>query len=147
MKKCFIILSMLLLAGMGSVLKAQDCEKITNAFLMSRGLDRDSYPEDKLEYWCQFSQNSFYITNDVPRGAKVFDLKDLTGIDGTHPQMGVAIDLNTLSYWAYNFLDFQAKDYMRTIYFYTGVRTARYLAVRSHDETMDRTNNPDKYEK
>lgn len=147
MKKLFLIAFATLILCCAASVQAQDRQAIVGPFLQQRGIAESNYPADKFDYKLQFSLNSFYLTNTLPSRACVFEFSELTNkLTQEHPTSNV-VDLNTLSYYTYNFLDFQVKDYHNTIYFRIGNECNRYLAVRSYDETMDRTNNPEKYQK
>ena len=50
-----------------------------------------------------------------------------------------------MSYYAYNFLDFQQKNDKRTVYFRLNNNNFKYLAVRSMIEMYDRTDHPENY--
>lgn len=143
MKKLFFTIVASLLFC--SFAQAQDCEAIVAPFLQMKGIKAADYPEGKAKDRCLFSQNSFYLTNEVPQASLVFEFGELTNmLTQQHPENN-EVDLNTLSYYLYNFMDFQVRDYHRTIYFHIGNKDYRYLAVRCYDETMDRTYFPEKY--
>ena len=55
------------------------------------------------------------------------------------------LDLNTFSYYTYNFDHFQGLDPRRTIYFDLDGNGRHFLAVRRYEEALDRTANPEKY--
>ena len=146
MKKALIITAALFMLGLLNPVKAQDCDAIVGPYLASRGLDSNNYPIEKIEYFCRVSQNSFYLVNEVPEGAVVYNLHVLTNkITGQRIPRDFVVDLNTLSLWEYDFLKFQVEHKNVTIYFRLGPKnTARYLAVRNYGEALDRTNFPER---
>ena len=150
MKKITLFAVAVILLGIAANAQNQgqrDCASIVRDYFLVSGNDPNIYPPDKAEYRCQFSANSFFLTNDAPDGSFIFQFTELTNlITKEHAQPVSSIDLNTFSYYTYNFLDFQAKDYHRTIYFDLDGNGRHYLAVRPYDEVMDRTANPEKYQ-
>ena len=148
MKKTLLIIAAAVigLAGNAQTQSQRDCNKIVEAYFATTGHDPETYPEDKFEYRCQWSANAFYFADAVPSTATVFDFAELTNaITGNHPAADFKVDLNTFSYYAYNFLDFQVQDYHSEIYFRLQGNDHAYLVVRQWDEIMDRTNWPEKY--
>lgn len=147
MKKALIITAAIFMLGLLNPLQAQDCDAIVGPYLTIRGLDSTSYPIEKIEYFCRVSQNAFYLTNEVPEDAVVYNLRDLTNrITGQKISRDFVVDLNTLSLWEYNFLQFQVEHKNVTIYFRLGPKnTARFLAVRNYGEALDRTDFPERF--
>lgn len=145
MKKLLIIASLIILGS--TQMNAQDCKQIVLPHFNYNTALLDVCPDVKIEQMCQFSRNAFYWADSVPEGAMVFELGQLTfKRDGSHLSNNEVIDLNTLSYYAYDFEVFQAKDERHTIYFATPGSKGRYLAVRSHYETHLRTEFPERFE-
>ena len=144
-KTVFIALTTVLFLA-GNRLCAQDCEAIVAPYLSLGHIDRAEYPQPKFEWRCNFSHNSFFVVDEVPQGATVFSISELRNLltDKNLPANYV-VNLETFSYWGYNFIDFQAQDYHRTIYFSTPGSSHRYLAVRCWDEAYDRTEFPENY--
>jgi len=146
MKKSIYIAVMIALMGMGGCVCAQDCTEIVRPYLEFRNIPPSEYPQQKAEWRCNYSRNSFYLCDSVPEGARVFSITALTNfITKQHPEENFVVDLNVFSYWAWDFPTFQKIDYHNTIYFDTHNSTNRYLAVRSRDEAYDRTERPERY--
>lgn len=147
MKKFILTASVVLLLGVAANAQNQrDCSAILRDYFAVSGHNPDTYPPDKAENRCNFSCNAFYLTDDAPDGYTIFQFTALTNrLTGAHPEPVTTLDLNTFSYYTYNFIDFQALDYHRTIYFDLDGNGRHFLAVRTYDETMDRTNEPEKY--
>ena len=147
MKKIIFTFLILLALGWTNMSQAQDCSAIVRPLCILHGYDSITYPQEKMAYWCNFSRNAFFIVEEVPAGAIVNDISELTDlITGNKLSPNFVADLNTISYWAYNYYTFRPKGYEKPIYFRMGDKhSPKYLAVRSESETMDRTNNPEKY--
>ena len=146
MKKIVLTVLMIVLAGIAASVNAQDCEAIVRPYFQANNINPDDLVAEKYEWRCQFSYNAFYITSQVPEGATVFNFSELTDlVTKEHPSGNITIDLNTFSYWQYDFVEFQVQDYHKTIYFRTGSRSTPYLALRCWDEIYDRTNHPEYY--
>lgn len=129
-------------------LRAQNCEAIMLPYFHGNELDMANYPAPKLQWRCQYSQNAFYVCDKAPEDAELHSLTELydkmTGVKLTED---FVVDLNTLSYYQYNFHDLQmlyAKGNV-TIYFATPKSEHRYLVLRSLDETYRRTEFPEEY--
>lgn len=146
-KVIFIAIATVLLGMSANAQSGRDCEKVMEPFFAVRGHNPADYPADKIEYWCTFSENAFYFVDRLPHNVFVFDFSVLTNmVTGQKAAADTPVDLNTFSYFSYDFINFQVKDYHRTIYFELhGNQPHKYLALRCHDEIMDRTNNPEKY--
>ncbi len=148
MKKVLYIAVIIAMVGIGSKLSAQNCTEIVRPYLEFRNIPQSQYPQEKFDWRCNFSRNSFYMCDSVPEGAKVFSISALTNnITKQHPAENYVVDLNVFSYWAWDFINFQKEDYFNTIYFDTHNATNRYLAVRSWEEAYSRTERPEKWEK
>lgn len=135
MKKLFLTAIVTILFCSAAAVQAQNCEAIVQPLLEQMGTTKDYYPAEKINHFCIFSHQAFYLTDKVPDAALVYEISDLVtwGTD-SHPSADMVIDLNTLSFWAYNFQNFQRVD--RTIYFQLGKKNShKYLAVRSYNET------------
>lgn len=132
---------MMLTAFIG--VKAQDCYSIV---LPKYGYDTAvmaRYPDDKIMYWCFYSQAAFYESDTVPAGVDVYNISQVRETHGTNylPQDYV-VDLTTLSYFAYNFLAFQHlyPTGSTTICFSTPSSAHPYLVLRSIEETIHLAN-------
>lgn len=133
------------MVGISSNLFAQNCEAIVAPYLSINGIDRSEYPEPKFEWRCKFSRSAFYVCDSVPANATVIPITELTNLlTGNHVQDHFVIDLNTLSYWGYDFVNFHKVDYFNTIYFDTHNATNRYLAMRDAREIYRRANAEEK---
>ncbi len=148
MKKVLYFAVIIAIVGIGSQASAQNCSEIVRPYLEFRNIPPSKYPQEKFEWRCNFSRNSFYLCDSVPAGAKVFSISALTNyLTQQHPDENYVVDLNVFSYWAWDFINFQKEDYFNTIYFDTHNATNRYLAVRSWEEAYSRTERPEQWEK
>ena len=120
MKKIVLFAMACMAMGLWGSLKAQDCNEIVRPYFLINQIDSNEYPEGKLEWRCHYSRNAFYMVDKV-------------------------VDLDHLSYWEYDFQDFQFKHYDYTIYFRLQNGPRKYLAVRTRIEMADRTDHPEHY--
>lgn len=128
-KKLF--LSTILIVLFGTIASAQDCRSIVLPHVGYNQKILDVMPQEKIDWHCQFSKNSFYFTNNAPEGALVFNISQLKSVrDQQNLSEDFQVDLSTLSYYAYNFFDFQAQDIKATVYFRINNSKYDYLAVR-----------------
>ncbi len=138
MKKILLCLAIPCLCALQNLM-AQDCDEIV---LPHVGYDRaklELMPKDKIRWYCTYSKNSFFVTNDVPEGSVVRDIRDVVyKRTGQKIGEGFVVDLGKLSYYAYNFAEFQYENYGKTIYFHTPASTYKYLGLYSMEETYRR---------
>ena len=147
MKKIIFTLLVVFTLGLTNMVQAQDCRAIVRPLVILRGIDTSWYPAEKLEFFCQFSQNALFTVQSVPEGAIVHNIGEVTDLLTRQkaPQNMVA-DLNTLSYWQYDFDEFRPRDYKQPIYFRMGGEgSSQYLGVRCNNEAMARTNHPEEF--
>ena len=137
MKKLFIFAALFMVA-FGA--KAQDCEAIMLPYFrgnVERMEDyRDRAPE-KFMYRCVYAHSAFYESDTIPAGMQVFSITDVLNMTtGVALPSDFVVDLNTLSYYAYNFGAFQARN--NSIHegacFSTPGSTHSYLVLRSLSE-------------
>lgn len=140
MKKLVIFVA-LLLAAFGA--KAQDCEAIMLPYFkgnMDRLMDyRDLAPE-KYMYRCIFAQTAFYESDTIPAGAEVMDISNVVEYaTGKKLSSNIVIDLNTFSFYAYNFAEIQVRHNSVTerTCFATPRSKHPYLVLRSANEMRD----------
>ena len=135
MKRIVFILVMLA-SGMAG-LQAQNCEAIVLPFFNGDKARMADYPAEKLDYRCRYSQNAFYVSDTVPEWAEMHSLTELrNNMTGEKLTEDFVVDLATLSYYAYNFLDMQCryKDSETVICFPTPRSEHPYLVLRSLKE-------------
>lgn len=136
MKK--IVFSLLMLAVMlvGGKAMAQDCDAIVGPLLQRRGINPDNYSAGKIKFLCIQGRNFFYFADEVSADARVFNLSEVVEIaTGTTLPSNFVPDLNTFSYYAYNFEQLQIQFNFQTLYFRLPAGSEHpYLALRSfHD--------------
>ena len=123
----------MLLAG-ASGLRAQNCETLVLPYFGYDSVRMAAYPEAKMIYRCAYAQAAFYESDTVPTGAIMHNISEVREMYGTAtlPQDFV-VDLNTLSYYAYNFKEFQLQfmECDKIICFSTPSSTHPYLVMRS----------------
>ncbi|MBQ6068936.1 MAG: hypothetical protein IJK84_05480 [Bacteroidales bacterium] len=147
MKKIILTAMVVMAFGWANESKAQDCRSIVRPMYILEGMDSTTYPVEKEEIYCIISHNAFFITQEVPEGAIVNDIGDLTDlITGQKLPKDYVADLNTISYYRYNFDKFRGKDFKQTVYFRMGKKgDIKYLGVRSYPEAMARWSNPEQF--
>ena len=146
MKKIVLFAMACMAMGLWGSLKAQDCNEIVRPYFLINQIDSNEYPEGKFEWRCHYSRNAFYMVDKIPENAIVYNFTELTNlVTKQHPSADFVVDLNHLSYWEYDFQDFQCKHYDYTIYFRLQNGPRKYLAVRTRIEMADRTDNPEHY--
>lgn len=136
MKKGIVLAVMVLSSVIG--LKAQDCQAIVLPYYKNNAEWMATVPEDKIVFRCLYSQMAFYESDVVPEGVDVYNISQVREQYGTaHLPQNYVVDLTTLSYYAYNFRDFQMlyPTGGTTICFATPSSTHPYLVLRSLDET------------
>ncbi len=147
MKRTALIILGLVAACTG--LCAQNCEAIMLPYFGGNEQRMYEYPAPKLDWRCRYSQNAFYVTDQVPEEAVLRSLTEITDkMTGQRLTEDFVVDLNYLSYYQYNFLDMQC-SYPKgniTICFPTPNSEHRYLVLRSLDETYRRTEFPEEYQ-
>lgn len=136
-----IVLTILLLTLFAVSLCAQNCDEIVLPHVNYDRAKLEQMPKEKVQWYCDFSRNSFFVTNEVPAGSVVHDIRDVVNKrTGAHIANGFVVDLYQLSYYAYNFNEFQYQNYEKTIYFHTPGSTYKYLGLYSINETHRRVN-------
>ena len=131
-----------------AVAGAQNCETLVLPFFGGDVARMASYPEEKLEWRCRYARNAFYESDTVPAGVEVFGIAEVVEkATGMNLPADFKVDLSRLSYYAYNFYDFQTR-YRRgnvTVCFSTPGSAHPYLVLRSIDETHRRASQPEVY--
>lgn len=136
-----IVSTILLLTIFAVSLCAQNCDEIVLPHVNYDRAKLEQMPKEKVQWYCDFSRNSFFVTNEVPAGSVVHDIRDVVNKrNGAHIANGFVVDLSQLSYYAYNFNEFQYQNYEKTIYFHTPGSTYKYLGLYSINETHRRVN-------
>lgn len=142
MKKIVIFALFCLTLCINGNLKAQNCEAILRPYFILNGYSPDEYPQEKAEWRCAFSYSAFYLCDKIPANAKVYSFSELTNnLTKQHPSANYSVDLETLSYYEFDFDRFQKDDMGETVYFRISGQK-RYLALRSYYDTRVRSDQP-----
>ena len=141
MKKGVLLGILLMITALTSLhAQMRDCRQIV---LPHTGYNQNilnNMPEEKIQWYCRYSANSFFVADTIPVGATVFNISDLVSVQtGNNVDQTFVVDLENLSYYAYNFWDFQVPSGNVTIYFRTPSSAHPYLGVYSVQDTFDRT--------
>lgn len=141
MKKLFSAILLFSAVAFTLNVNAQNCDEIVLPHVNYDRAKLEQMPKDKVQWYCNFSRNSFFVTNDVPAGSVVHDIRDVVyKKTGAKIGEGFVVNLESLSYYAYNFSEFQYQNYEKTIYFHTPGSTYKYLGLYSINETHRRVN-------
>lgn|SRR5574344_289812 len=144
MKKILITAMFALLLGTASQMKAQDCNALVLPHVAYNQDMLNEMPAAKIAWYCSFSRNSFFFTNEVPAGAAVYNISDVVDVrTHAHLPANYVVDVNVMSYYAYNFNDFQSLHFNQKVYFRIGNSDYHYLGLYSYTETMTRTGEVD----
>lgn len=143
MKKLLIFAFVIVASAFIGRVNAQNCEEIVLPHINYNREVLDIMPAEKLDWYCRYSQSAFFMTDKVPTGAVVYDLTELVcKRDNAHVAADFMVDMNTFSYYAYNFYDFQIRTKNDQIYFrlnrgdrhkYLGVRTLLQMEKIAND--------------
>ena len=101
----------------------------------------DQYPVEKLEWHCQFSRNSMYVSDTMPADAVVYDISEVKDLaTGKVLPADYVVNLDRMSFYAFSFNDFRHRHYHSQIYFRTPASEHPYLVLRTYDEALRMTN-------
>ncbi len=134
MKK-MVIIAALLMAVAG--VKAQDCEAIMLPYFGNDATRMARYQTEapyKFEWRCAYAKAAFYESDTVPAGADVFQISEVKEAHSDKLlNSNFVVDMNTLSYYAYNFKDFQLRypHVDKVVCFSTPGSAHPYLVLRS----------------
>lgn len=123
-----------------NVVSAQDCDKLVRPLFAQTPDVYDNLPQPKMDYYCNFAQNSFYWANRPPQNAHMYDISAVKNkATGENLLQDIEIDLDTFSYFAYNFEEFQYQHYYEETYFKVGSgKKVKYLVLRHYNDIHDR---------
>lgn len=145
MKKVFAVALLALIATCFGKIQAQsrDCNAIVLPHVAYNQEVLDEMAPEKIDWYCRYSQSAFFFTNSVPSGAPVYQITDLkNNRTGNYVASDFKVDLNTLSFYAYNFNEYQYRHINDTVYYRLGSNNeARYLGVRTYLEMERIANN------
>ena len=143
MKKVAMLTVMFIMA-IGA--KAQDCEVLVLPYFNNDRAAMENYQEVapyKFEWRCAYARAAFYEADNVPEGADVFQISEVKNkFTVSSLPSNYVVDLSSLSYYAYNFVDFQLKYPTgdKTLCFATPGSTHPYLVLRSISDMHSVTN-------
>ncbi len=101
-------------------------------------------PAFKLAYWCSFSKECFFVTDEVPEDAIIYDIEEIKNRrTGVYLPANYVVNIDSLNYFGYTFGTVQQRPghWAKTIYYRTPGSAHAYLAVRSYGDAQDRINN------
>lgn len=137
MKRIVIVVA-LVMCAMG--LKAQDCDAIMLSYFKGNVEQMELYKSrapEKFAYRCAFSSAAFMESDTIPAGVTVYNISEVKEMaTGKQLSQNFVVDLNTLSYYAYNFSEFQMRHKMTggVVCFSTPKSAHPYLVIRSIHE-------------
>ncbi len=139
MKKAIFIGLFIMTTLFGSAY-AQDCEYIVAGKYHYNMELVQQLPRAKVDYHCRFSRNNLFVTNEVPRGAKVYSITELKNqYTGDYLPSSFVVNLDSISYYAYDFAKFQDFRYNESVYFSTPGSQYHYLGLRAYRVACDMT--------
>ncbi len=142
--KRFLLIGLFAAAMFSLDVQAQDCEYIVGAKYNFNENALALLTPAKLDYYCRFSRNNFYVVNEVPQGATVYSI---SVVKNNKTQENLTTDfvviLDSLSYYLYNFSHYQSIKPGETVYFSTPNSEYPYLALRSYIDARNMTGEPD----
>lgn len=98
-----------------------------------------TYPQGKIDYLCAYAQAAFYESDTIPTGANVMSINQVQDKHtGEYLSSQYVVNLNTLSYYAYNFeqMQLQITDREKEFCFTTPASAHPYLVLRSLNGMM-----------
>ena len=138
MKKLFVF-AVFFVAVCG--VKAQDCDALMLPYFHNDVLRMSDYKAiapEKFDWRCAYARSAFYESDTVPAGADVFQISEVKSIfSNEYLGQNYVVNLETLSYYAYNFIDFQRSYYRgnKVLCFATPSSAHPYLILNSLEET------------
>lgn len=134
------IFAMTLLAGK---LQAQDCNYIVGAKYGFNEAILEQMPLAKLDWYCRFSQNTFFEADSLPAGARVYSITEVRHVrTGAFLTNDFVVNMDSLSCYEYDFRRFHTTADGAPIYYSTPHSAKPYLGVRSYEEAMALTGEP-----
>ena len=138
---CFAVFSMLALAFSLSAQSPMSCRDVVLPMVGGNEARVDSYPLEKLEWHCMFSRNSMYVANTMPADAFVYNISEVRDLaTGKALPADYVVNLDSMSFYAFNFNEFRHRHYHSHIYFRTPSSPHAYLVLRTYDEALRLTN-------
>ena len=118
---------------------AQNCNSLVQPKFADAPGIYNQLPQHKIQFYCNFAYNAFYWSDTLPQNAVVYNISDVTcKATGTNIAQNQTINLDFFSYYAYNFDEFQNRNYHSFIYFRVGMGTSvRYLVLRDFNTIMN----------
>ncbi len=101
--KTFKLLAVVcIFCGVSGIANAQDCHKLVSPLFSSEAYN--GMPQEKIDYYCRFARSAFYMTSTLPKDAIVYKITEVSDKKTNEKLLSaVKIDLNTFSYYAYEF--------------------------------------------
>lgn len=118
-------------------LKAQNCTALVLPYFNGDAAAMAACPQEKLDWLCAFARAAFYESDTVPAGAEICPIGEVRiKADGRYLTDGLAVELTTLSFYAFNFSEIQRKyqNNDMVICFPTPNSKHPYLVMRSVNE-------------
>ena len=135
------------LGAWGNV-QAQGCLDLLEPYFKFNNTNPEDYPQEKLEWRCRYVRAAFYMTNTIPENVPLYEISEVTDVfTGSHMSENEVIDIETLSYYQYDFARFQHMNDKVTVYFRLRHGKYKYLALRPVIEMLDRASFPENYYK
>ncbi|MDY5969279.1 MAG: hypothetical protein SPJ13_04615 [Bacteroidales bacterium] len=94
-------------------------------------------PPVKVAYWCSYSKMAFFVADEIPETAIVYNLTQVVNKRSGNPfPDDYVVSLDSMNYFAYNFGDFQRIEgnWGKTIYYRTPGSEHPFLGVRCEED-------------
>ena len=130
-----VFLAVMIMTAIG--LKAQDCESLVLPYFNNDRAKMESYMQqvpEKFQFRCAYARSAFYESDTIPTGAEVLSINVVQdAFTGSPLSENHVVNLETLSYYAYNFLALQTQypSADQVICFTTPASAHPYLILRS----------------
>lgn len=135
--KRIALFGLLLMAAFGA--NAQNCQSLVLPLFRGNTELMATYPQDKLDWYCCYVRAAFYESDTVPAQADLFSITEVSAVpSGTRLSADFVVDLTTMSYYSYDFYDFQLRypHGDKTLCFSTPSSAHPYLVLRSIDDML-----------
>ncbi|MGX8713769.1 MAG: hypothetical protein ACSW8I_08865 [bacterium] len=137
--KRFLFLFVMVMMAMSTV--AQDCDALLLPYFQNDMTRLEKYKAmapEKFDYRCAYVRSAFYESDTIPAGADLYQINSVKhAFSDEYLGNDFVVELYTLSYYAYNFKEFQLSYPTgdKVLCFSTPASTHPYLVLNSLEKT------------